>query len=182
MNAAKPQPRKSAAGRKKAFSKNNIAERIDDIRLMAQTMSDMEIAEELGVSKATWYRMLKEHPEIEDAVDDGRSRLTVKLKDALIKRALGYEYTESSTVAERVRYPKEMYQMLLDAGFTPEQLEQGRVIRTEYKKKYCHPDVMAIKLLLKNLDDTVKWSDNPMELEIRQKELELKEKAAENDW
>lgn len=182
MNAAQPQPRKSAAGRKKSFSKNNIAERIADIKLMAQTMSDMEIAEELGVSKATWYRMLKEHPEVEQAVEDGRARLTVKLKDALIQRALGYEYTESSTIAERVRYPKEMYQMLLDAGFTAEQLEQGRVIRTEVKKKVCHPDVNAIKLLLKNLDDTQKWSENPMELEIRQRELELKEKAAENDW
>jgi hypothetical protein len=44
------------------------------------------------------------------------------------------------------------------------------------------PDVAALNLLLKNYDKD-HWSNDPQMLELRKKELELKEKQIEsNEW
>ena len=47
--------------------------------------------------------------------------------------------------------------------------------RKEVIQKYAQPDVASINLLLKNYDKE-NWANDPQVIELRKKELELKEK------
>ena len=54
--------------------------------------------------------------------------------------------------------------------------------RKEVTQKYAQPDVASINLLLKNYDRE-NWSNDPQALELKKKELELREKQVEaNTW
>ena len=75
-----------------------------------------------------------------------------------------------------------MYAALLDAGFTPNQIASSRIVKVEVAHKKMAPDVAAINLALKNYDRE-DWANDPQMLDIRKKELELKERQIENnEW
>lgn len=146
---------------------------------MARTMTEKQIAESLGVSyTGIWSLAKKEHPELAESLKRGRQNLVAELKSALIKKAIGYEYIETKEIRQRVDWPDEMYALLLDAGFTHEQIEQSELVKTEVSHKKMSPDVAAINLALKNYDKD-NWANDPQMLKIREKELELKEKQIE---
>ena len=74
-----------------------------------------------------------------------------------------------------------MYQLLRDAGFSDEQIEQSQLIRTELMTKHASPDVAALNLLLKNYDKD--WRNDPAEYELKKRAIELQEKKLEdNNW
>ena len=150
---------------------------------MARTMTEKQIADSFGISyTGSWSLYKKEHPELVEALRKGRQNLVAELKSALIKKAMGYEYTETKETTERVKWPEEMYVALLEAGLTPEQIASSRLVKTEVSHKKTSPDVAAINLALKNYDKN-NWSNDPQLLEIRKKELALKEKQVEqNAW
>ena len=71
---------------------------------------------------------------------------------------------------------------MLDAGLTPKQIGEARIVKTEVAHKHAHPDVAAINLALKNYDKE-DWANDPQMLEIKKKELELRERQIENnEW
>ena len=147
-----------------------------------QTMTEQQIAKKLGIGYSTWNQYKVDYPEVKEAIKKGRQNLVADLKGALIKKAKGYEYVETKETTERVKWPEEMYVMLLDAGFTPEQIASSRIVKTEVAYKIAAPDVAAINLALKNYDREG-WANDPQMLDIRKKELELKEKQIENnEW
>jgi hypothetical protein len=56
------------------------------------------------------------------------------------------------------------------------------VVREEISEKYMRPDVAATNLLLKNYDKE-NWANDPQELELKKKALELqKENLESGTW
>lgn len=147
-----------------------------------RTMTEQQIAEKLGIGYSTFNQYKVDYPEVKEAIKKGKQNLVAELKSSLIKKAKGYEYTETKETTERVKWPDELYTMMLDAGFTPQQIGQARLVKTEVSHKKAAPDVAAINLALKNYDKE-DWANDPQMLEIRKKELELREKQIENsEW
>ena len=155
---------------------------LSKIEQMALTMTEEQIANTLDISLSSWKRYKAEYEPLRTVLKKGRKDLVLELRGALIKKAKGYEYTETKEIYQKVNWPDELYVMMLEAGFTEEQLDQAETIRTEVTHKYASPDVAAANLLLKNYDKE-NWANDPQMLEIRKKELELREKQIEDgDW
>lgn len=147
-----------------------------------RTMTEQQIAEKLGIGYSTFNQYKVDYPEVKEAIKKGKQNLVADLKGALIKKAKGYEYTETKETTEHVKWPDELYTRMLEAGFTPQQIGQARLVKTEVSHKKAAPDVAAINLALKNYDKE-NWSNDPQMLEIRKKELELRERQIENnEW
>lgn len=121
-------------------------------------LTEEQIAKNLGISKATLNDYKNKHVDLLAAIKRGRASVVTEIENALVKRALGFEYEEIKT------YIKD---------------EGGKVVKyTEKTKKYQPPDVGACAILLKN-KDRENWSDNPAKLEIDRAMLELQKKAQE---
>lgn len=54
---------------------------------------DKQIAKNMGISLATYYLYKKKYPEIQEAIEEGKEVVDVEVENALLKRALGYNYT-----------------------------------------------------------------------------------------
>lgn len=168
-------------GRKNLYE-SRIKPHLPEILEMCKTMTEKQIAETLGVGYSTFNQYKLDYPELAEVLKKGRQNLVADLRSALIRRAKGYAYTEKKTVVEAVKWDSDTYMELLDAGFTPEKIASSRLVRTEISEKSMAPDVAALNLALKNYDKE-NWSNDPQMLEIRKKELKLREKQIEkNDW
>lgn len=83
----------------------------------------------------------------------------MNLHNALIKRAMGFQYEETKVIKEN-----------------------GQPVKTEIYTRTALPDVAALNLALKNFDPG-SWSNDPQMLQVRKKELELQEKKLEQaEW
>lgn len=136
---------------------------LDRIEKMCQTMTEEQIATTLGISMSSWKRYKKKNEPLRTKLQRGKKELVIDLRSALIRKALGYDYTE---VKEK------------------QEIVNGSLTVTESLKitKHVQPDVAAINLLLKNYDRE-NWANDPQMLELRKKEIELQEKKIEqNEW
>lgn len=139
--------------------KTHVEPYLEEIRQMCLTMTEAQIAETLGVSLAAWKRYKKLYEPLRASLKKGRQTLVMELRSALIKRAKGFEYTETKIVNE-----------------------DGKPIRTEVATKYYPPDVAALNLALKNYDKE-NWANDPQALRIRERELDLQERKLEqSEW
>lgn len=68
-------------------------------------LTDEQIAANAGIATATLYDWKKRHPEVSEALKKGKEVVDVQVENALLKRALGYTYTETKKerTAEGVR-------------------------------------------------------------------------------
>lgn len=57
-------------------------------------LTDEQIAEKIGISRSTLYEWKSKYPDISDALKKGKEVVDIKVENALLKRALGYKYTE----------------------------------------------------------------------------------------
>ena len=113
-----------------------------------------------AISSQSFLRYKKEHKELSEIIDNVRNDLSIELKSILKKRAKGFYYTDTKTYIK-------------DDGE-----KQIKII--EEHKKYALPDVGAIHLLLKNIDDN--WhNDDIRTLKIKEKQTELQERKLEQD-
>lgn len=168
-------------GRKSKYE-THVKPNFPAIMEMCRTMTETQIAEQLGVGASTFQYYKTEFPELANVLKKGRQNLVAELRSALIKKAKGYEYVETKEVTERVKWPDAIYTAMIDAGFTPEEIGQSRIVKTEVAHKQMAPDVAAINLALKNYDKE-NWANDPQMLDIRKKELKLREKQIEqNIW
>lgn len=129
---------------------------LDDISEYALSMTESQIASVLGVGKSSFAKYKTEHKELTDALKKGRGKLVAELKSTLIKKAKGFSYQEKKTI-----------------------MENGVIIREEIYTKYAQPDTGAAHLLLKNYDSA--WSNDPKLQELKERELDLKEKHMQLD-
>ena len=97
---------------------------------------DEQIAHNCGVSTATLYNWKSQHIEILDALKRGKDVVDIQVENALLKRALGYQYVE--TKVKR----------------SPDGVETTETI------KEVVPDVGAAFIWLKNRKPDT-WRDKP---------------------
>lgn len=145
-----------------------------------QTMTEKQIAAKMGVSYSAWNQYKIDYPELKETIKKGRQNLVAELRSTLIKKALGYEYTEIKEITTQVKWDDDVCEKLLDAGLTLEEISNSRLIKTEKITKTAQPDVAAINLLLKNYDKE-NWANDPQMISIREKELELRERQIDNN-
>ena len=94
-------------------------------------LTDEQIAKNIGINRTTLYDWKKKEVNIADALKKGKEVIDFEVENALLKRALGYEYEE-------------------------ETYENG--ILTKKVKKHVAPDTTAQIFWLKNRQ-VKKWRD-----------------------
>lgn len=149
---------------------------------LANGATERQIAEKLGIGYSTFNGYKANYVEFAELLKKGRRNLVSDLRGALVKKALGFNYTETKIVKEHIDISNDMKNVLLANGFTQEQIEQANLVKTEVTNKYATPDVAALNLALKNYDKD-DWANDPQMLDLRKKELELRERQIEsNEW
>lgn len=148
-------------GRKSRYE-THVEPYLEDIRKWYQLLNEGEIARKLGIGITSFEKYKREHPELREALRDGRFELVEDLKLTLKKKAKGFSYTEKKRVIRD---------------------ENGKkTTSVEEIERYFPPDTGAIHLLLKNLDDTWRNDDKPT-MDLRREKLENDKKKAESaDW
>lgn len=148
-------------GRKSAYE-TRIKPRFPEIaEWLANGATEKQIAQNLGVGGSTFEKYKATNAEFREFLKNGRKNLVLQLRGALVKKALGFEYTETK------RYIKED--------------QDGNIFRhTEETIKLALPDVAALNLCLKNYDPD-DWANDPQALKVKREELELKREIADRD-
>lgn len=59
-------------------------------------LTEEDIAHNMGIKRQTLYEWKKKHPDIDDALKRGKAVIDLKVENALLKRALGYQYNEDT--------------------------------------------------------------------------------------
>jgi transposase-like protein len=57
-------------------------------------LTDEQIAQNMGIATSTLYEWKKKFPEIAEALKKGKEVVDIQVENALLKRAMGYKYTE----------------------------------------------------------------------------------------
>lgn len=60
-------------------------------------LTDEQLAAKIGITATTLYDWKKKYPVISEALKRGKEVVDVEVENALLKRAMGYEYTETRT-------------------------------------------------------------------------------------
>lgn len=151
-------------GRKDAYE-TKIKPRFDEIReWLINGANNDNIIHNLGISKKTFYKYLSEKSEFLHLIKNGRITIVAELRSALIKKAKGFDYTETKIIERE----------------DPDTGDKIKTIETYNKKSL--PDVAALNLALKNYDPE-NWSNDPQGDAIKREELELKkQKLEKEDW
>lgn len=100
-------------------------------------LTDEQLAEKMEISPSTLYEWKVKYPEISEALKKGKEIVDIQVENALLKRALGYEYME-----ERVEISE----------------KDGRKVIQTVKKVI--PDTAAQIFWLKNRRPG-RWRDKP---------------------
>jgi len=80
-------------------------------------LTNEQIATNLGIGKTTFYKLVKEHSELSELLKKGKEVIDYEVENALLKRALGYEYVE--TTRERTwNKDKEIYETIVTKRVT----------------------------------------------------------------
>jgi DNA-binding XRE family transcriptional regulator len=104
-------------------------------------LTDEQIAHNVGVSRSTLNDWKKKYPDISDALKKGKEVVDLQVENALLKRALGYEYEQ----------PTEENQW-------NEKAKRYELVVTKRVKKRQAPDTTAQIFWLKNRRPD-KWRD-----------------------
>ena len=100
-------------------------------------LTDEQIAKNIGISRSTLNVWKDRYSDISDALKKGKDVIDRQVENALLKRALGYEYEE-----------------------VKEKFEDGVITERTVTKKEVAPDTTAQIFWLKNRKPD-KWRDKP---------------------
>lgn len=149
------------AGRKSVYD-TNIKPNLDKIKEWRKVGATVDnICDCLDVSKATFFKYLKEKKEFADAYKKGTFEFCMDLRGELAR--IAFKHTlETSKV-----YKKK------------DEETGNETTYQEITKKEVDGDIAAINLLLKNLDKD--WANDPKMLALKEREFELRKMIAEAD-
>lgn len=182
MTARKPKESHKPNGRWNRYE-TYVKPRLDEIeKWSALGLTEAQMATNLGIGLSTWNQYKTQHPDLVSAVKKGRVSVSTNLRNALMRKAQGYEYDEVKVVTNNIEVPDWLVEELESKGIDSEKLQTVKLVRTETTRKRVTEDVAAINLALKNYDKD-NWANDPQMLELRRREVELKEKAfEEGNW
>ena len=112
-------------------------------------LTDEQIAQNMGINPATFYRWQNDHGEICEALKKGKAPVDIEVENALFKRATGYTVTVKKPVKVKTK------RQLKDKGTIEE--EHIELVEEEI---YIAPDTTAQIYWLKNRRPD-KWRDKP---------------------
>jgi DNA-binding CsgD family transcriptional regulator len=121
-------------------------------------MTEKDIAKNLSISKASFIKYKKENIEFLDLIKKSRSIPVEDIKGAMLKRALGFQYTEKTVIEDNDGYKK-----------------------TITNTKTALPDATSGLILLKHWDKEGGWTTDPQSLQLKKEEFELKKKQLEQE-
>lgn len=147
-----------------------ILDNLDKIKEWAANgLTIAQIAKNLGMARSTLNRYKSLLPVIEDTVKNARISAVKTLENTMFTSAVGY--------TRKVKKYQKVKRTLYENGKKAEEWEE----MVEYEEEqFFPPDNTAGIFLLKNWG---RYSNEPLNINIRQKELELKEKQLDaNSW
>lgn len=122
--------------------------------------NEKDIAKELGVGTSAWCDYKNKFTEFADLIKGAdRSELLKDLENALIKRAMGFEYEEKVQTQT-------------------DDEEKGRKIQTQIITRYQPPDTTAIFGALNRFDPNYK--KDAAYYDLKKQELELRKEIAKS--
>lgn len=101
-------------------------------------LTDEQLSKKMGISPSTLYLWKNKHPEISEALKKGKEIVDIQVENALLKRALGYDFQET-----RIEKSEK---------------DGTKIIQT---LKHIPPDTTAQIFWLKNRKPD-KWRDKPI--------------------
>jgi hypothetical protein len=144
-----------------------------DISSWVQDMTEYQICEKLNISVSAFNEYKKQHSELQDALNSGRTELVSDLKKTLIQKAKGYQDTEVKENWETRKQSDGSYKLVLI----------GKTIKTFN----IPPDLGAISLLMKNyakseFTNEEDWDNlSPAEAKRAKQALQIKQDTADKD-
>ena len=60
-------------------------------------LSNEQIAHNIGINQDTLYTWIKKYPEFSEALSRGKEVVDIEVENALLKRAKGYDYIETTS-------------------------------------------------------------------------------------
>ena len=147
-------------GRKNVYD-TKIKPRLDEISEWSKNgVTERSMAKTLGIAYSTFNKYKAEKTELAEILKEGREEAVEVIENALYKKATGFDYVEEKTIES-----------------------DGEIIRTERTKKTALPDTTAAIYLLKHWGKNKGYTNDPITIELKKRELELKERIAEeNNW
>ncbi len=164
----------------------HVKSKFEDIKKWLQLgATEREIAKNLGIAESTFMDYKNKYSEFSEFLKENRKKPVEEIKAAMLKRALGFQYTEKKTVKQRAEFPDWVKDKLEALDIDVDKLERPILIRTEEMLKTALPSETAGLILLKHWDKDkngkAKWTGDPASLEIKKEELEIKKQQAENE-
>ena len=140
-----------------------IVDNFDKIEeLLSQGYTEKSVAEYIGVAYSSWNKYRTEKTELMEVIKKARQKLVGELKRTLIKKAMGFTYTEK-------KY------------YITEDEDGNKKKHTEVYEKQALPDTASLNLALKNYDN--EWSNDPALLDLKRQALELEKMiVSEKHW
>ena len=158
------------AGRKNAYE-TKIKPRLKEIQEWSKEgANDIEIIRRLKISKATYYKYLTKYKEFADSVKRGRSEAVEKLENAMFNCALGGK--------QKLQKAMKVKKILYKDGKKDKEIE---VMEPYEEEVFIAPNVTAGIFLLKHWAKEKGYTNDPLSLELKKEELELKKEIAENN-
>ncbi len=150
---------------------SDVKPRFDEITEWLQIgATDREIADNLGINKATMCDYKKKYAEFNELIKNGRKKPVQAIKAALFKRATGFTYSEKKIVRKQILLKGE------DETEIP-----ATLVQVEEYEKCALPDPASAMILLKHWDKEHGWTNDPQQLELKKQELDLKKKHIESE-
>lgn len=97
------------------------------------------ICKKIGISEATWYEYMNQHPSLAELVKLGKSVMDNQVENSLLRSALGFDFEEVKTIIEEDKNGK-------------------KKTRVEKVKRYQPPNPTAMIFWLKNRKKD-EWND-----------------------
>ena len=133
----------------------------------AEGLSVEQIAKRLGMSVSTFHKYKAQSTEIADTIKKGRKDAIEILENTMFQSATGYTRTVK-------KYEKVKRVTYLDG----KKLEEWEEMQEYEEEQYFKPETGAAIFLLKNW---AKYMNEPKLMELREKEIALREKQIENN-
>jgi hypothetical protein len=119
------------------------------------------VAETIGLSERTLIKLRRDHPRLAQAFIEGKQVMKTQLIDALLQRALGFEYEELQTIIEETK--------------------TGTKKRLVKNKRRALPDISAIRYLL-IVQFGREYNERKDEIDLMQKRLDRGEEEWTNEY
>lgn len=142
-----------------------VLPRLEEVKEWAsQGATDEEIFSRLNISNGAFYKYLKEYPEFKITIIEGRQTVVKEIRQAMLKKALGFTYQEKKTIKRTD-----------DNGTL-------KVAEVSIVEKFEKPSENAAALLLRLYDKDFRDRDATT-MALREREVALKEMKVEAfDW